>query len=202
MFSLLPLHFFAQRTFCLKNQLATTTPRHDNVTSLQLMMNHYWQKQSDRESVCSKGLGDEKHVFLVIVCVFLLYVCSSTPWLRCGFRRHQRWTPVSSITAAHSWATCLTSEIWCWGEREVSEDDVMSRGLWASGFTFTFVLCRFDFANSNINDDNLNKMNPHHVPDVVRPSVTSGNCRKQGHQKLPAWLTLTSSGNTNCGLWT
>uniref|UniRef100_A0AAQ4P131 60S ribosomal export protein NMD3 n=1 Tax=Gasterosteus aculeatus aculeatus TaxID=481459 RepID=A0AAQ4P131_GASAC len=25
----------------------------------------------------------------------------------------------------------------------------------------------FDFANSNVNDENLNKMNPHHVPDVV-----------------------------------
>lgn len=35
-------------------------------------------------------------------------------------------------------------------------------------------LCRFDFANSNINDENLNKMNPHHVPDVVSLSVTSG----------------------------
>lgn len=26
----------------------------------------------------------------------------------------------------------------------------------------------FDFANSNVNDEHLNKMNPHHVPDVVR----------------------------------
>uniref|UniRef100_A0A8C2GG14 60S ribosomal export protein NMD3 n=1 Tax=Cyprinus carpio TaxID=7962 RepID=A0A8C2GG14_CYPCA len=32
----------------------------------------------------------------------------------------------------------------------------------------------FDFANANINDEFLNKMNPHHVPDVVRQSrVTS-----------------------------
>uniref|UniRef100_A0A8C1RSY8 60S ribosomal export protein NMD3 n=1 Tax=Cyprinus carpio TaxID=7962 RepID=A0A8C1RSY8_CYPCA len=28
----------------------------------------------------------------------------------------------------------------------------------------------FDFANANINDEFLNKMNPHHVPDVVRQS--------------------------------
>lgn len=34
------------------------------------------------------------------------------------------------------------------------------------------LLDRFDFANSNINDEYLNKMNPHHVPDVVRcPSL-------------------------------
>lgn len=26
---------------------------------------------------------------------------------------------------------------------------------------------RFDFANSNVNDEYLNKMNPHHIPDVV-----------------------------------
>lgn len=26
---------------------------------------------------------------------------------------------------------------------------------------------RYDFANSNVNDEFLNKMNPHHVPDVV-----------------------------------
>lgn len=32
------------------------------------------------------------------------------------------------------------------------------------------LLDRFDFANSNINDEYLNKMNPHHVPDVVRPT--------------------------------
>lgn len=47
------------------------------------------------------------HWYSVCVCV-----CYSTPWLRCGFRKHQRWTPVSSITAAHSWATCWTSETW------------------------------------------------------------------------------------------
>lgn len=35
-------------------------------------------------------------------------------------------------------------------------------------------LRRFDFANSNVNDENLDKMNPHHVPDVVSLSVTSG----------------------------
>uniref|UniRef100_A0A8C1YLR8 60S ribosomal export protein NMD3 n=1 Tax=Cyprinus carpio TaxID=7962 RepID=A0A8C1YLR8_CYPCA len=30
----------------------------------------------------------------------------------------------------------------------------------------------FDFANANINDEFLNKMNPHHVPDVVRQQYT------------------------------
>lgn len=49
-------------------------------------------------------------------------LCLSTPWLMCGFRKHQRWTRVSSITAAHSWATCSTSETWCWGEYEVIGD--------------------------------------------------------------------------------
>lgn len=34
-------------------------------------------------------------------------------------------------------------------------------------------LRRFDFANSNINDENLNKMNPHHIPDVVSRSASS-----------------------------
>lgn len=34
---------------------------------------------------------------------------------------------------------------------------------------------RFDFANSNINDEHLNKMNPHHVPDVVR-HVSAPRC--------------------------
>lgn len=39
--------------------------------------------------------------------------------------------------------------------------------------TFPSLLNRFDFANSNINDEYLNKMNPHHVPDVVRLTLTS-----------------------------
>lgn len=40
----------------------------------------------------------------------------------------------------------------------------------AVSFTFNgmSVLDRYDFANSNVNDEYLNKMNPHHVPDVVR----------------------------------
>lgn len=42
-------------------------------------------------------------------------------------------------------------------------------------FDGTFSPDRFDFANSNINDEYLNKMNPHHVPDVVRLSCTSLN---------------------------
>lgn len=37
---------------------------------------------------------------------------------------------------------------------------------------FCFYLS-FDFANANINDEFLNKMNPHHVPDVVRHSHTT-----------------------------
>lgn len=32
---------------------------------------------------------------------------------------------------------------------------------------FVFLLSSYDFANSNLNDEFLNKMNPHHVPDVV-----------------------------------
>lgn len=40
---------------------------------------------------------------------------------------------------------------------------------------------RFDFANSNVNDEYLNKMNPHHLPDVVR---ANGKCsvNQPGHQ--------------------
>ncbi len=34
--------------------------------------------------------------------------------------------------------------------------------------TCFFFYLSFDFANANINDEFLNKMNPHHVPDVVR----------------------------------
>lgn len=122
--------------------------------------------RSPRE--CLKSLGDD-----FVVC---LPVCSSTPWLRCGFRRHQSWTPVSSITAAHSWATCSTSAIWCRGECELTGDDVTSRGAVTLQPSHLCVsLCRFDFANSNVNDENLNKMNPHHVPDVVSLCGASGN---------------------------
>lgn len=116
-------------------------------------------------------------MFLLIYLFFArLHVCSSTPWLRCGFRRHQSWTRVSSITAAHSWATCSTSETWCWGECEVTGDDVVSRRPQRFGppHILRASLRRFDFANSNVNDENLNKMNPHHVPDVVSLSVASG----------------------------
>lgn len=93
------------------------------------------------------------------------FVCSSTPWLRCGFRRLPRWTPVNSITAVRSWATCSTSETWCWGEHEYHYR-IGQTPLHAIKDTFN--LNRFDFANSNINDEYLNKMNPHHIPDVVR----------------------------------
>ncbi len=36
-----------------------------------------------------------------------------------------------------------------------------------------FFFLSFDFANANINDEFLNKMNPHHVPDVVRFITTT-----------------------------
>lgn len=93
------------------------------------------------------------------------FVCSSTPWLRCGFRRRPRWTPANSITAVRSWATCSTSETWCWGEREHHHRFGQIPVL---AIEDTLNLNRFDFANSNINDEHLNKMNPHHIPDVVR----------------------------------
>lgn len=42
--------------------------------------------------------------------------------------------------------------------------------------TLLFLYLSFDFANANINDEFLNKMNPHHVPDVVRPSSLFITC--------------------------
>lgn len=112
----------------------------------------------------------------VCVCVCARY---STPWLRCGSRKHRRWTPVSSITAGRTSATCSTSGTWCWGEctrmlltLALKTDHMLtSWPVYVSHY-------RFDFANSNVNDENLNKMNPHHVPDVVRldSSVNKPGC--------------------------
>lgn len=99
--------------------------------------------------------------------LYSLWVYFSTPWPRCGFRRHQRWTPVSSITAAHSWVICSTSGTWCWGECKRQYIQIL---VTLAVKALHLPSPRFDFANSNINDENLNKMNPHHIPDVVSPN--------------------------------
>lgn len=64
-----------------------------------------------------------------------------------------------------------------WLQRQVKAVTVTNIYFWP---------CRFDFANSNVNDEYLNKMNPHHVPDVVRPECAQ--------QLLLTRLRLTPSG--------
>lgn len=135
------------------------------------------QTAGNEQPVCSTGLKLHPPPSLsVCVCVCARY---STPWLRCGSRKHRRWTPVSSITAGRTSATCSTSGTWCWGEctrmlltLALKTDHMLtSWPVYVSHY-------RFDFANSNVNDENLNKMNPHHVPDVVRldSSVNKPGC--------------------------
>lgn len=130
-------------------------------------------------------------MFLLIYLFFArLHVCSSTPWLRCGFRRHQRWTRVSSITAAHSWATCSTSETWCWGECEVTGDDVVSRRPQRFGPPSRFArvapqvwLCQFQHQRRE--------------PEQDEPSPRSwcGESLRDFRKTSSAGLTLTSSGS-------
>lgn len=64
------------------------------------------------------------------------------------------------------------------------------------------LLSSYDFANSNLNDEFLNKMNPHHVPDVVRISSVpyNGLKRTRKNLRMRRFVRLTRKFKSYCPL--